>query len=269
MVVPFDGFAHDGHRVDDAVAEDLGPPGGAGHQLVDVGDRGPHLPEHPRLALEHVLEAAAEVRGPEDVADAQAPAGRLVGVGRADAPLGGADAGAAASPGLLELVEERVVGHHQVGPGGDHQVVGRHPGGLDGGELGRQVVEVDHAAGADDTPGRRVEDPGRQQVEGEGSVLVDDGMTGVVSALEADDHVGVLSEPVDDPAFALVAPLGPDDDGDGHGLLRCTGRRSGRHARRGEDRAPPARRDASGDAARARCDPRGAASGPARFHARW
>jgi hypothetical protein len=37
-------------------------------------------------------------------------------------------------------------------------------------------------------------------------------MAGIVSALEADDDVGLLREPIDNLAFALVAPLGADHD---------------------------------------------------------
>ena len=41
-------------------------------------------------------------------------------------------------------------------------------------------------------------------------------MAGVVAALEADDDVGPLGEPVDDLALALVAPLGADHGDVGH-----------------------------------------------------
>jgi hypothetical protein len=36
-------------------------------------------------------------------------------------------------------------------------------------------------------------------------------MTGVMSALKANDHVGATPEPIDDLALAFVAPLGADD----------------------------------------------------------
>ena len=48
-----------------------------------------------------------------------------------------------------------------------------------------------------------------------------DGVAGVGAALVAGDDVDVGREQVDDLAFALVAPLGADDDGDGHG--KCGG----------------------------------------------
>jgi hypothetical protein len=36
-------------------------------------------------------------------------------------------------------------------------------------------------------------------------------MTGIMAALKADDHVRTARKPVDDLAFALVAPLRADD----------------------------------------------------------
>ena len=36
-------------------------------------------------------------------------------------------------------------------------------------------------------------------------------MAGIMAALEADDDVGLLGQPVDDLALALVAPLRTDD----------------------------------------------------------
>src|SRR4029077_6032806 len=40
----------------------------------------------------------------------------------------------------------------------------------------------------------------------------DERVTRVVPALEPHDAIGVLGEPVDDLAFAFIAPLGADDD---------------------------------------------------------
>jgi hypothetical protein len=52
---------------------------------------------------------------------------------------------------------------------------------------------------------------------------VDDGMTGVVTSLEADDHIRRLmvfsprrGQVVYHPAFAFIAPLGAYDGGHGH-----------------------------------------------------
>ena len=78
-------------------------------------------------------------------------------------------------------------------------------------ELADQHLGVDDDAVADHAGLARVEDPRRDQVELERLAVADDRVAGVVAALEAHDHRGVLGEQVDDLALALVAPLGPDD----------------------------------------------------------
>ncbi len=50
-------------------------------------------------------------------------------------------------------------------------------------------------------------------------ILVDHGVAGVVAALKADDHIGILGQIVDDAAFAFIAPLGADDCGNGHDFI--------------------------------------------------
>src|SRR5262249_4355069 len=60
------------------------------------------------------------------------------------------------------------------------------------------------------------DDAGGQQAELEGAVADDQRVAGVVAALEADDDVGPLRQPVDDLALALVAPLGADHRDIGH-----------------------------------------------------
>ena len=51
---------------------------------------------------------------------------------------------------------------------------------------------------------------GRQQRQLVGDAVDDQRMAGIVAALEAHDDVGLLGQPVDDLAFAFVAPLGSD-----------------------------------------------------------
>ena len=55
---------------------------------------------------------------------------------------------------------------------------------------------------------RAVEDPRRDQMEGELAVLVLDRVPGIVAALIADHDVGLLAQKVGDLPLALIAPLG-------------------------------------------------------------
>jgi hypothetical protein len=66
-------------------------------------------------------------------------------------------------------------------------------------------------ARADDVLGVRVEDAAGDQVQRILAMFVDDGMTGIVTALKTDDHIRLLSQIIDDPPLSFIAPLGADD----------------------------------------------------------
>ena len=88
---------------------------------------------------------------------------------------------------------------------------------VDLGEEGRQID--------DDTVGDHgndvvVQDPRRNQLEGVLLAVDDHRVARVVSPLVADDERVLLREEIDDFGFALIAPLGSDDDGDGHDAPR-------------------------------------------------
>ncbi len=116
------------------------------------------------------------------------------------------------------LIEQAVVRQHQVRAIRDQQVFARH-----GDPLREQAVDLlrnrdwinDHAI-ADDAHFARTQDAGGNQMKNIFLSLCDDGMTGVVAALGADDDIGVLGQKIDDFAFAFVAPLSADEDGIGH-----------------------------------------------------
>ncbi len=170
----------------------------------------------PVLSGQHVREPVAEPVRVEQVAEPEPPARGLVGVGGADAALGRADHVLARPAGLLQAVDQRVIGHHDVRPFAEEQVRGGHARRLDLLQLREQVVRVHHAAGADDALRDGVEHPRRHHVQRKASVLVHHGVTGVVAALVPDGHVRVLGEVVDDPTLALVAVLRTDHCGDWH-----------------------------------------------------
>ena len=95
---------------------------------------------------------------------------------------------------------------------GDAQIVRRHRDALrlQLVDLLEQRVRIDHDAVADDRQLAAAHDAGRQQRQFVGHAVDDQRMAGIVAALEADDDVGLLRQPVDDLAFAFVAPLGAD-----------------------------------------------------------
>ncbi len=77
--------------------------------------------------------------------------------------------------------------------------------------------EVDDNSISDDRGDRVVENTARHQLQRVALLTDNDGVTSVVAALVSDDHRVFLGQQVDDLGFALVTPLGADDDGDGHG----------------------------------------------------
>ena len=83
-------------------------------------------------------------------------------------------------------------------------------------ELLHEHGGVDHDAVADDGDAAGGEDAGGEQVQGVLLVADDDGVTGVVAALVADDVVDRTAEQVGRLALALVAPLGADQHDRGH-----------------------------------------------------
>ncbi len=158
---------------------------------------------------------ASEAIGIEDVAHPDAHPARLVGVGGTDALQGGADLVVTA-----HRLGDRVVGlvprEDQVRPARHLQLGARDAPGFEHVDLVEERRQVD-----DDTVGDHgdhvvVEDARGDELQGVLLAIDDDGVSGVVAALVAHDVRVLLRQQVDDLCFALIAPLGSDDDGDGH-----------------------------------------------------
>ena len=154
----------------------------------------------------------------EEVLHADADAVDLVGVRRSDAATGRADL-ALAEEALGDLVERAVVLRDEVRVGAHPEPRGVDAAGVERLELGEEHLEVDHDAVADHGVDAGREDAGGKQVQRVLLVADDDGVPGVVAAVELHDPVGALTEEVGRLAFALVPPLHSDDDDAWHGLL--------------------------------------------------
>ena len=149
------------------------------------------------------------LRGIQQVAHPDAVARDFVNVGGADALSGGADGGVA--PGLLlQLVQQDVVGHDDVGAVADKEPAGVDAPLLQARNLPQQHVGVHHHAVADDAGDAGPADARWNQVELELAALVDYGMPGVVAAGVTHHAIGLSGEVIDYLALALVTPLSPD-----------------------------------------------------------
>ena len=173
----------------------------------------PHREFTQRLLLG--LEGGADLR-PQDllveqVLDPDPEPQRLVGVAGADPPAGRAQRELAQLQ-LAGGVEQHVVGHDQVRVGRDLQVADVDAAPAQAVDLLEQDLRVEDDAVADHADLVGMEDARGDQVELELLAAADDRVAGVVAALEADDHVGLVGEQIGDLPLALVAPLGADYD---------------------------------------------------------
>ena len=86
------------------------------------------------------------------------------------------------------------------------------PMGLEPLDLADQVRRIEHHAAADVAGDAVAHDAGRNQLQRRLHAPDDEGVTGVVAALETHHRLRVVGQPVDDLALALVAPLSADHD---------------------------------------------------------
>jgi hypothetical protein len=97
-------------------------------------------------------------------------------------------------------------------------------------QLLEEARHVDHAATSDDVDAAWVHETRRQDVEVVGNAVCDNCVAGVVSALGAAADLRFVGEDVGELALAFVAPLGTEDNGDGH--VRGTRERAGTAVKR-------------------------------------
>ncbi len=168
--------------------------------------------QHEVVELEHRLELRGEALGIEEVLHADRAARDLVFVRRPDAAACRADL-RVAHRALARLVEGDVVRKDQRARRRELQPrTHLDAGAFELADLLQQrrrrdddaVADVDRDAGPQDSGGNEPQ---------HGLLAADDERVArIVPALEAHDAVGVLGQPVDDLAFAFIAPLGADDD---------------------------------------------------------
>ena len=78
-------------------------------------------------------------------------------------------------------------------------------------QLIHQLLQVQCHAVANDIGHMGVERAGGQDVEGEAAIIIDDGVAGVGTALEACHDVGMFRQHIRDLPLAFIAPVGAYD----------------------------------------------------------
>jgi hypothetical protein len=83
-------------------------------------------------------------------------------------------------------------------------------------EFSKERLQVHGYTGTQQIDGTRGEDPGRQQMQGEAAEVIDDRVSCIAAALEADNDICRCGEGIGDLALALISPSGTDDGGNWH-----------------------------------------------------
>ena len=166
---------------------------------------------------EQSLDLAVERRAVGKIHQADRAAADFVLIGRADAAPRRADRRAALAI-FARGVEFAVQRQDQRRVFGDAQIVRRDVDALlfQLGDFVDERVRVEHDAVADDRQLSRPHHARWQERKLVGGAVDDERVAGIVAALEADHDVGLLRQPINNLAFALVAPLGADHDNIGH-----------------------------------------------------
>lgn len=91
-------------------------------------------------------------------------------------------------------------------------------------DFGDQRMRIDHDAVTDDGQLAGTHDAGRQKRKLVADTIDDKRMAGIVAALIPHNDICPLGQPVDNLAFAFVAPLRADHHNIRHFLLSCSWR---------------------------------------------
>ena len=163
-----------------------------------------------------IVENFAQLRGEafamKQVRDAQRAARHLVLVRRSDAAPGRAD-GFFALRLLARFIERDMRGQDQRTGGTHAQALEyRHPLPDQHFRFLEERLERQHHAVADQAAHMLVQDAGGNERQNGFFAADDQGMPGVVTALEAHHRLHLIGQKIDDLALALVAPLQADHD---------------------------------------------------------
>ena len=173
------------------------------------------LDEHLVLLMQAGLDLVMQMLRVEQVVHADAHAVDLVGVCRADATAGGADL-VLAEEAFGHLVEHAVIRGDDVRAFAHQQSGAVHATAFKAVDLLEQHFRIDDDAVADDRGGVGADDAGRQQMQRIRFVADHHSMASVIAAVEAGHVVDLRADQIRCLAFALVSPLGTDQNNSRH-----------------------------------------------------
>ena len=166
--------------------------------------------QHEVVEIEHLAQLLGKALRIGEVLQADGAPRHLVLVGGAYAPARGADLVRALGR-LARLVDGHVIRQDQGTGAGDAQPVGdRDPGRFELVDLLQNGRRGQHHTVADVAGNALAQDAGGNQPQYRLLAVDHQRMAGVVPALKAHYAIGMVGEPIDDLALALVTPLGAD-----------------------------------------------------------
>jgi hypothetical protein len=171
--------------------------------------------------LDALFENCFEAFGIDEINETHADAGGFVTVRRADASFGGADFVFALEDFALGI-EFAMVGKNQMRGFADEEVAVDVDAELEEAlDFFDEGNGIDDDAVADDADFFAAQDAGGDEVEDVFFGADEDGVSGVVAALGADNDVGLFGENVDDFSLPFVTPLGPNQYCIRHSSCSC------------------------------------------------
>ena len=162
------------------------------------------------VQIHHGTHAFGKAFRIEQVGDTNAAASDLVFVSRADAAACGTDL-VGAERGFARVIQRHVVRHDQGGVARDANArFSIHSVALEFFDFREEGFGRKHDTVAEIAARGRMHDARRDQTQNRFCAVDHEGVTGIVTAVEANDAVDALGEPVDNLALAFVTPLGTD-----------------------------------------------------------
>jgi len=159
----------------------------------------------------HLAQALGEMTRIHHLAQADAAARDLVLVGGTDATPRGAD-GLLATGNLPCLVQRHMVGKNERAGLAQTDAAARlHARLFQLGQLLQQRFRGEHHPVADEATHPFTQDTRGDEVQHRLPAVDDQGMAGVVPALETHHGIRLVGKEIDDLALALITPLGADD----------------------------------------------------------
>ena len=113
---------------------------------------------------------------------------------------------------LHRLIQQAVVRHGHVGRGGQLQPRDVDVIGDEHVQLTEHHLRIHDRAGSDQADRVRVKDSGRDQMKLQHTVVNDDRVPCIHTALVAHHHIGGATEEIGDLSLSFVTPLSSDDD---------------------------------------------------------